>query len=164
MLIEIVSDNNQIKIIEVLASEIWNEYFTPIIGKTQVDYMLEKFQSTKAITEQIENGFSYYLIKINDDFIGYLAVLPKENELFLSKFYIKSAERNKGYGGRAVLYLEELANETGLGKISLTVNRHNSASIKAYEKFGFKNIGEVVQDIGNGFVMDDFKMEKIIKG
>ena len=29
---------------------------------------------------------------------------------------------------------------------------------------GFKNIGPVVQDIGNGFIMDDFRMEKIILG
>jgi len=53
MLIEKVSDEIQIVTIECLAYEIWNEYFTPIIGKAQVDYMLEKFQSKKVITEQI---------------------------------------------------------------------------------------------------------------
>jgi len=163
MLIETVSAENQIEIIAGLACEIWNEHFTPIIGKAQVDYMLEKFQSKKAITEQIENGFLYFLIKNNNDYIGYLGVLAKDNRLFLSKLYIISAERGKGHGRKAVAFLEKLAIDKGLSKISLTVNKNNSATIKTYIKLGFENRGSIVQDIGNNFVMDDYKMEKDIK-
>lgn len=163
MLIEIVSDNNQIEIIEGLASEIWHEYFTPIIGTAQVDYMLGKFQSKCAITEQIKTGFSYFLITCGDESIGYFAIMPKERELFLSKLYILSAQRNRGYGRRVIDYLEQLATEKKLSKISLTVNRYNDATIQAYKKFGFENTGALVKDIGHGFVMDDFKMEKRIE-
>jgi RimJ/RimL family protein N-acetyltransferase len=42
------------------------------------------------------------------------------------------------------------------------VNKNNVNSIKVYEKLGFKKTGPVIQDIGNGFVMDDYKMEKDI--
>jgi RimJ/RimL family protein N-acetyltransferase len=59
-----------------------------------------------------------------------------------------------------VAFLEDLARDKGLSKISLTVNIHNSNSIKMYEKVGFHICGTAVQDIGNGFVMDDYKMEK----
>ncbi len=163
MLIETVSTENQIEIIVGLAGEIWNEHFTPIIGKAQVDYMLEKFQSKKVITEQIENGFLYFLIKNNTDYIGYLGVLAKDNRLFLSKLYIISAERGKGHGRKAIAFLEKLAIDKGLSKISLTVNKNNSATIKTYIKLGFENCGSIVQDIGNNFVMDDYKMEKDIK-
>lgn len=162
MLIEIVSGENQIETIEGLACEIWNEHFIPIIGKAQVDYMLEKFQSKKVITAQIENGFLYFLIKNNNEPIGYIGVLPKENQLFLSKLYITSAERGKGYGRKAIEFLVNLAIEKGLNKISLTVNRNNSATIKTYKKLGFEICGSIVQDIGNNFVMDDYKMEKDI--
>ncbi|MGI9570005.1 MAG: GNAT family N-acetyltransferase [Desulfobulbia bacterium] len=164
MLIEKVSDENQIVTIECLAYEIWNEYFTPIIGKAQVDYMLEKFQSKKAITEQIENGFLYFLIKNNIDAIGYIGVIPEEKQLFLSKLYITLAERGKGHGRKAIEFLEELAIEKSVDKISLTVNRNNSATINMYEKLGFENRGSTVKDIGNDFVMDDYKMEKKIYG
>ncbi len=163
MLIETVSAENQIETIVGLACEIWNEHFTPIIGKAQVDYMLEKFQSKKVITEQIENGFLYFLIKNNNDYIGYLGVLAKDNRLFLSKLYIISAERGKGHGRKAIAFLEKLAIDKGLSKISLTVNKNNSATIKTYIKLGFENCGSIVQDIGNNFVMDDYKMEKDIK-
>jgi ribosomal protein S18 acetylase RimI-like enzyme len=162
MLIEIVTGENQIEAIEGLADKIWNEHFTPIIGKAQVDYMLEKFQSKRVITEQIENGFLYFLIKNNNKPIGYIGVLAKDSQLFLSKLYITSTERGKGHGRKAIEFLENLAVEKGLNKISLTVNRNNSLTIKTYKKLGFVNCGSIVQDIGNNFVMDDYKMEKDI--
>ena len=155
-----VSDENRIEIIERLAVEIWNQHFIPIIGKAQVEYMLEKFQSKVAIAEQIANGYLYFLLASGDQDIGYMAVLPQADRLFLSKLYLLSSERGKGYGTNAVAFLENLAVEKGVGKIALTVNRHNSDTIGAYESLGFQNVGTVVQDIGGGFVMDDYKMEK----
>ncbi|MDX2503120.1 MAG: GNAT family N-acetyltransferase [Gammaproteobacteria bacterium] len=160
MFIEKASDEDQIEIIERLACEIWNEYFTPIIGKDQVDYMLKKFQSKRVISEQIKQGYLYFLIKNNSAPIGYLGILPKDNQLLLSKFYITLAERNKGYGRKAIEFLEKLAIEKKANKITLTVNKNNSDTIKAYKKLGFTSIRAVVKDIGNHFVMDDYIMEK----
>ena len=163
MIVEEVLNEAQIEIIEKLACEIWNQHFIPIIGKAQVDYMLETFQSKKAISEQIERGFLYYLLKTDDGFIGYMGVQPKEDELFLSKLYIRSSQRGKGYGRKAVQFLENMVSEKGLNTITLTVNKNNLDTIKAYERFGFENLGPIVQDIGGGFVMDDYKMAKSIE-
>jgi RimJ/RimL family protein N-acetyltransferase len=58
-------------------------------------------------------------------------------------------------------FIEDKAKTYNLNKIRLTVNRYNTNSIKAYEKMGFKNKREVVQDIGNDFVMDDYEMIKM---
>jgi diamine N-acetyltransferase len=160
MHIKPVSDEDQIETIERLAAEIWNQHFIPIIGKAQVDYMLEKFQSKAAITEQIENGYRYFLFGNRDQNIGYMAALPQAERLFLSKLYLVASERGKGYGREAIAFLEKLAVEKGAGCISLTVNRHNADTIRAYERMGFQSIGTVVQDIGGGFVMDDYRMEK----
>jgi len=44
----------------------------------------------------------------------------------------------------------------------LTVNKNNSHSIAWYSRMGFTNAGPILQDIGGGFVMDDFRMEKSI--
>ncbi len=162
MTIKPVQNESEIEVVVNLAYEIWNEHFTPIIGKAQVDYMLEKFQSGRSISEQIENGFLYYLIRINNDSIGYLGIHPKQDELFLSKIYIRSSERGKGYSRKAIQFLEKLAQEKGLRKITLTVNKNNTDTIKTYEKLGFKNAGSFVQDIGDGFIMDDYGMEKVI--
>ena len=44
----------------------------------------------------------------------------------------------------------------------LYVNRKNETSISAYKSFGFAVTHSEVFDIGKGFVMDDFRMEKQI--
>jgi diamine N-acetyltransferase len=162
MIIE-VGTEDQIAIVETLAREIWTEHYTPIIGKDQVRYMLDKFQSKGAISAQIrDEGFRYFLMEGEGGYIGYLGVQSKGKELFLSKIYVRSSKRGKGFGKKSVQFLEDLAHKLGLRKISLTVNKNNISAVKAYEKMGFKNIGPVVQDIGNGFIMDDFRMEKLI--
>jgi ribosomal protein S18 acetylase RimI-like enzyme len=157
-----VSTPEQIAFVESLAAEIWTEHYTPIIGKAQVDYMLASFQSGQAVSDQIASGVLYYLMEEDREFIGYLAVQPRGDELFLSKIYVKSAFRGRGHGKKAVQYAEQLARERGLRKIVLTVNKNNRIAIKAYEKLGFRNAGSLVQDIGSGYVMDDYRMEKNI--
>ena len=157
-----VTSAQQIEIIERLAREIWTGHYTSIVGKEQISYMLSKFQSIQAISEQIANGALYFLIRTKGHSIGYMSVVPKENELFLSKIYIESAHRGKGFARKAVLLAERIAKGHSLGKIVLTVNRNNLGAIRAYERLGFRNTGPVIQDIGHGFVMDDYRMEKIL--
>ncbi|MBL4569013.1 MAG: GNAT family N-acetyltransferase [Flavobacteriaceae bacterium] len=150
-------------VIEKLAFAIWQEHYTPIIGTEQVDYMLNKYQSVKAIKEQITDGASYYNIIHDEIAVGYLSVYKKENALFLSKIYILSETRGKGIGKTAMEFIQSKAELMKCTSISLTVNKNNENSIKAYEKMGFQKIKELVMDIGNGFVMDDYLMEKKLK-
>lgn len=159
-----VSDKNLISVVETLAHSIWREYFVPIIGSPQVEYMLEKFQSREALLNQIEkDGFIYYLLEDkNDNWVGYFGVVPQKKDLFLSKLYITAENRGKGYGRRALEFIETLARAHGFSMITLTVNKNNSDSIKAYKKLGFAVTDSLVTDIGNGFVMDDYKMGKPI--
>ncbi len=41
----------------------------------------------------------------------------------------------------------------------LTVHKGNADTLAAYEKLGFTLAGEIVIDIGNGYVMDDYRLE-----
>ena len=78
--------DTQVREIADLAKVIWNEHFTPIIGKDQVDYMVEKFQSYPALKEQISEEYEYYQIFSGGEFCGYTGIHPGEdNRLFLSK-------------------------------------------------------------------------------
>ena len=42
-----------------LADRIWHEHYADILGSAQIDYMLEKFQSVKAIEAQMRVGMQY---------------------------------------------------------------------------------------------------------
>lgn len=155
-LIKIGSDE-QVKKLAALADEIWHEWFPALLSAEQIDYMVEKFQSEKAMTEQMRNdGYEYYYIHRNGEHIGYTALKKDGKRLFLSKLYIKKEFRGHGYASAAFKLIRDIASEKSLGAIWLTVNKYNAQAIAVYEKLGFKRIGEGVTDIGNGFVMDDF--------
>lgn len=142
-----------------LADIIWREHYTPIIGPEQVEYMLHKFQSTSAMSQQLLEGVSYYTLWLDDLLVGYLSFYTKGEVLFLSKIYVLSQLRGQGIGQQAMDFIKEQTKLKGLMRIQLTVNKHNTGSITAYERMGFKKTDEVVMDIGGGFVMDDYVME-----
>jgi diamine N-acetyltransferase len=154
-----VVDGPMVAAVETLARKIWPEHYIPLIGETQVAYMLEKFQTQKALLAQLNEGYLYYLIQ-NDQKtgIGYMAIQPREADLFLSKLYLLAETRGKGYSRPLLEWLQSFAQEKGLSKITLTVHKRNP-SVEIYRKLGFRIIGPVVTDIGNGFVMDDYRME-----
>ncbi|PHS52205.1 MAG: GNAT family N-acetyltransferase [Lutibacter sp.] len=151
------------KIIADLANSIWTEHYIPIIGEQQVTYMLEKFQSAIAIEDQVKNGSLYYLFLHQDTHVGYFSFSKNEDSLFLSKLYVLHSMRGNGLGRAALSFIETQAQELDVKKIKLTVNKFNTNAIKVYQKMGFSTIEANVQNIGNGYVMDDYVLEKVIK-
>ena len=145
-----------------IADVIWREHYIPIVGKPQIDYMLQKFQSASAIEKQVEDGFEYFTIYFEEIAVGYISIEQEENSLFLSKIYVLSSHRGKKIGKAAMQFVENKAKTYQKERIRLTVNINNTNAIKAYEKLGFINVGPLVADIGNGFVMDDYQMVKEI--
>ncbi len=162
MILTRVTDSIQINAVSQLAQQIWQEYYPAIIGQSQVEYMLATFQSGSAITQQIQQQqLHYYLIEVADRTVGYLAIQPRDDHsLFLSKLYVRADMRGQGYARAAVEYASALARELGLVKLSLTVNRHNQLALAVYTRLGFVTVGSIVTDIGGGFVMDDYQLEK----
>lgn len=162
--IEMVKTEEQIELTATLAKEIWTEHYTPIIGIEQVKYMLTNMQSATAITNHISNNYQYYLAYYNNQPSGYFAIIEnrKENSLTLSKIYVSHKSRNTGTGCEIMNFTKEKALTNNASKISLTVNKHNHNSINWYKKRGFKITEDIINDIGNGFYMDDYILELTI--
>ena len=154
------SSKKDLLAIEELACIIWREHYIPMVGREQVEYMLDKFQSAESMKEQIEEGSFYYILKLEEQYIGYLSFRIQSETLFLSKIYILSQYREKKFGKSAMVFVEQKGKERGCSEVSLTVNKNNINSIKAYEKIGFLNLGSYITDIGSGFIMDDYKLHK----
>lgn len=148
--------------ISKLAEDIWYQHYMPIIGAEQVSYMLAQFQSPAAIRRQIDNGYRYHLLRRQQMPVAYFAWLPdgENNSLHLSKLYVAASQRQNGLGRHIIAFICDHCRRHGFKQIWLTVNRHNQDAICFYRKMGFENAGELVQDIGGGFVMDDFKLVK----
>ncbi|MBR2742847.1 MAG: GNAT family N-acetyltransferase [Clostridia bacterium] len=159
LIIEEVTSDEKLKIVSLLAEEIWHEHFTPIIGREQVLYMLDKFQSFDAMKRQRESeGYTYYLFKLDGEYVGYSGIAVHGDRLFLSKLYVKKSARGNKISRAAIEKYTGICREKGLRAIYLTVNKYNFAK-DVYTTLGFKTIDSVKTDIGGGFYMDDYIME-----
>ena len=158
-----VDGAGQIAAVARLAHEVWNEHYVPIIGQAQVDYMVEKFQSVAAMESQIDAGIEYFQIRQSGRNVGYAAIRhdPDAARVFVSKLYVLASHRRSGVGRRCLELIERSARERGATHLWLTVNKGNP-SVRAYERLGFAIVDAMVVDIGGGYVMDDYKMEKAL--
>lgn len=161
--VKVISDSD-IEIVAALAKEIWQEYYTDILGSAQVEYMVSNFQSPAAIRKNAGEGYHYryYILKLNGEAVGYMAFTIENGALFISKLYIKKAYRGRQVASYVIDYFKQLGADYDLYKLWLTVNKNNTLAIAVYEHLGFVKDREQVTDIGNGFVMDDYIMVKNI--
>lgn len=159
--IPVITDE-QIMNLAFMADTVWHEWFTGIISEEQINYMLKKFQSFAAMKRQMEEGYEYYFLNVNGTNVGYIGIHSEYDtgKLFLSKIYILKPFRGNRYASETFDFLEGMCQGLSLKAIYLTVNKRNTHSINVYKKRGFEIIKEQTLDIGNGFVMDDYIMER----
>lgn len=144
-----------------LASSILREYYDPLIGSEQNTYMIDKFQSVTGILDHMAKGATYFVLQVDGEDIGFVAYEIHEDALYLSKFYFSNKSRSRGYSRPVIQELDRIARSHQLPVCRLNVNKYNP-SIKVYERLGFKIVKSEVNDIGQGYVMDDYVMERVI--
>lgn len=153
-------------IVRQLACHIWPRVYQGIISPGQIRYMLDRFYDPGTMGEEIERrGVCYAFIEFDGQPSGYLSfeALRAEKTAFLHKLYLLPEFHGVGAGAMALDWVEQAAARVGLRFVKLRVNKHNATAIRAYLRRGFKFAGDVVTDIGGGFVMDDYWMEKSIR-
>lgn len=150
---------SEISSLQALAKKIWNENYTEMISQSQIDYMLETMYSKEVIEDSLKKSHFWYWMEVKNEKIGFLQFYPKENYMFIGKIYIDKKFQAKGYATEAMNFIKEKTESLGLNTMELTVNKNNPKAIKFYTKYGFTKKKEIVVDIGNGFVMDDYVME-----
>lgn len=155
-------DENEIDILIPLAYRIWHAHYPGIITSQQIDYMLERGYTRQVIMDEIANqGVIWLAIRTGAAMIGFASVGPyPPDRMKLHKLYLLPEYHGTGIGARALAEVERIARDNAASTLVLNVNRHNSKAIRAYERAGWRVAEEVVVDIGNGYVMDDFVMAK----
>jgi GNAT superfamily N-acetyltransferase len=163
VLISAADPNDAPERISTLAREIWRAHYVPIVGTEQVEYMLATVESTENIRAQMTAGHAYYVITQEDVLVGYFSVVgePAQGRMKLNKFYLSASVRGTGLGRHALSFVETLCRAQGLTTLWLLVNKKNP-TVTIYERLGFVRTESLVTDIGSGFVMDDYRMEKTV--
>lgn len=166
--------------IRKIAHATWPDAFKDILTGEQIDYMLYQMYRREAMEEQVANGHQFLLLveaqRGNQNAnpspfylkasptrfkaVGYasyqLDYLPKTAKLH--KLYVLPKRQGKGFGKALINKVAMIARNAGQEKLRLDVNYQNKA-IGAYEHLGFEKIDRFDTDIGNGFLMEDWRME-----
>lgn len=155
-------EDSEIESLIPLAHRIWHAHYPGIITTEQIDYMLERGYTPQIIRDEIDHqGVIWLAIKDDGDMIGFASVGPyAPGVMKLHKLYLLPEHHGSGIGARALAEVERIARNQVATALVLNVNRHNIKAIKAYQRAGWQVSEEIVADIGNGYVMDDFIMTK----
>ena len=150
-----------IPLIRQLTFKVWPQTYAAILSQQQVDYMLEMMYSEPALKKQMTDDACQFIIVYDaSEPVGFAAYQEiKPTAWKLHKIYILSSQQGKGIGKFVIDYITKEIQEKGATVLQLQVNRHNKAK-GFYEKIGFSVIEEADFDIGNGFFMNDYVMEK----
>ena len=151
-----------VETISALAGRIWRAYYTSILPPGQVEYMLAWMYDPARLRSDLDRGVVYELLFDGDRPIGFCGYEDLAEELKLHKLYLEVAEHGRGLGSMMLRHVEDEARRRGLPKVVLGVNRFNEKAIRAYRRNGYAVRGPLKTDIGGGFVMDDFIMEKAL--
>ncbi|WP_420458837.1 GNAT family N-acetyltransferase [Neolewinella sp.] len=164
--------------IERIARLTWPDTFSGILSTTQIDYMLGRMYSPAALAEQVEQGHVFHLLlnadtATNDDYsgqsatryrpVGYVShqseYLPGTTKIH--KLYLLPGTQGRGFGRLLVEHVEHVARRAGQERLRLDVNYQNRA-VDFYVHLGFAKLERFDTDIGNGFLMEDWRMEKTL--
>lgn len=156
------ASEKDIPLIQDLARKSWEVAFKDILSKDQIEYMLDQMYSDKELDAHLNHNpnFHYYILQNGEIPVGYVGFEHhyKTELTKLHRIYLLPEEKGKGYGKTGIDFVKQKTEDSGDTRLLLTVNKENQAKA-VYEKQGFIVIEEVVVDIGNGFVMDDYVME-----
>ena len=151
--------------IKRIAYETWPATFGAILSEKQIAYMLDWMYSIPSLMSQIEEkGHVFILAQEGNEYLGYVSYelnyngLPKTK---IHKIYLLPASQGKGVGALLINQVGEIATQNENKALLLNVNRYNKA-VGFYEKMGFNIVGNENIDIGDGFLMEDFIMEKLL--
>lgn len=150
--------------IQELAFATWPVAYGKILSASHLQYMLDLIYSREALTLQIEILQQQFILAYYDNTaIGFASYSPKKtgdpSVYRLHKLYVLPGQQKKGTGKCLLDHITSEIIQVGAKTLELNVNRQNAA-FHFYIKLGFKITKEEDIDIGSGYFMNDYVMEK----
>lgn len=151
---------NDVKYIQQVAAATWPQAYKHILSPQQLEYMLGLFYSAPALEQQLKDNHHFFLAVLEAQPVGFASFNQvADNTYKLQKLYVIPDVQKSGVGKKLLNTVEEVAASMGGEKMQLNVNRKNSAK-DFYDRNGYQVIEEKDIDIGHGFWMNDYIMQK----
>ncbi|WPR70396.1 GNAT family N-acetyltransferase [Flavobacterium sp. NG2] len=150
-------------VIEAIARKTWPLAYGQILSEEQMEYMLDSFYSVEKLKENVAQSGHYFVLAKDDNAVVGFASFEHdyngEKATKIHKLYLLPETQGKGMGKKIVDYIADSALKAKSQSLLLNVNRFNKA-LFFYQKIGFSIIREEDIDIGQGYLMEDYVMEK----
>lgn len=151
-----------IEVIQTLARETWPTAYAEIISIEQIEYMLDKMYNKGELLSQLQKGHTFLIAEDGSRDVGFagFSVIDSDKHIYkLHKLYVLPDAHGKGLGKILINEVVNQVKDAGGLALQLNVNRDNKAA-DFYKKAGFIIKETVDLNIGNGFLMNDYVMEK----
>ena len=153
-----------------LAETIWRAHYSKIISNAQIDYMLAGRYTPEKLRLYLNADDRWLmLLRLDNRAVGYCSYALTEDhggmkpgEMKLEQLYLLPEYFGQGLGSLMLRHVEEQARGAWMRTLVLQVNKRNDIAVAFYRKAGFTVREEAVFDIGDGFVMDDYVMVKVL--
>lgn len=160
---------SDIPVIQRIAYHTWPVTFEHILSMDQLTYMLDMMYSSVSLGRQIQQkGHAFLLAGIGvQEPMGFAAFeinFQGSPVTKVHKIYILPEAQGKGLGKALFEYISSESVKRGNRSLSLNVNRNNTKALEFYKKNGFEIVGEEDIQIGQGYLMEDYILEKDLKG
>lgn len=154
----------ELQIIRDIAADIWPKTFAKILSPEQITYMMQMMYSPEVMEKELQNAYHFEIVRIDNIPAGYFSWSPYAacQTAKLHKVYLLEKYHHQGIGTAMLKQAEMRTRNAGFTRLRLNVNKYNEPAKKAYLRNGFTVVESVKIDIGNGFFMNDFVMEKAL--
>jgi len=149
--------------IQQLAHDIWHECYPGIITVGQIRYMLKRGYGLDTLKSEISEGeIRFEQILVEGKPIGFASHGPTDRpkEIKIHKLYVHPHHQRQGHGSCLIDHIAKKCGAEGTETLVLAVNKRNTPAISSYIKNGFRQREAVIVDIGGGYIMDDYILEK----
>lgn len=146
-----------------LARTIWLAHYTTIVTTEQIEYMLDGRFSPDNLRRYLGAADRWMdVLHAHGELVGYCsyALTKTEGEMKLEQLYLLPRLHGQGLGKLMLAHVERRSLQQRCRILMLQVNKRNEKALNVYRRAGFRVREAVVVDIGRGFVMDDYIMEK----
>ena len=149
-------------VVRAIADDVWPKTFASILSPEQIPYMMRMMYAPEVMEVELARGVRFDLLRVSGVPAGYVSYEFHGTDKYtkLHKAYLLQGFQRRGLGRAMLDHVAEVARAKGAPSLRLNVNKHNARAISVYEANGFRTVESVKNDIGGGFFMDDFVMEK----
>jgi len=148
--------------IQEIMMKVWPQTYASILREDQISYMIQLMYSDQSLHQQMKNGH-HFILAITDNIpVGYASFSRTENwtTYKLHKLYIDISCQRKHIGTAMLNKIIQVIKSDHGKFLQLQVNRNNLKALNFYKKHDFLIIKAIDMDIGEGYFMNDYILQK----